>query len=96
MRDCRVGGQLIANMVNSSQFEDRWREAAVLDDADLIRKAETVLQMILAKRASTRSQIVRDALYTDRGGNDRPITPPAVSQMRSHGSSSCSNRWARP
>jgi len=67
--------QLIANLVNSPQFEVRWREAALSDGADLIRKAETVLQMIMATRASTPSEIIREALYMDRGGTDIPITP---------------------
>ena len=68
-------GQLIANMVNSPQFDQRWRNAAFDDGADLIRKAETVLQLILARRGSTRSQIVREALYLEGGGTDIPITP---------------------
>ncbi len=67
--------QLIANMVNLPQFDERWREAALNDGADLIRKAETVLQMIMAARASTPGDIIREALYMDRGGTDIPITP---------------------
>lgn len=67
--------QLIANMVNLPQFDERWREAALHDGADLIRKAETVLQMIMATRASTPADIIREALYMDRGGTEIPITP---------------------
>jgi len=70
----RAGDSSSRNMVNLPQFDERWREAALNDGADLIRKAETVLQMIMAARASTPGDIIREALYMDRGGTDIPIT----------------------
>lgn len=68
-------GQLVANMINSASFDERWRQSAISDGADLMRKAETVLQIIMANRSSSRQQIVREALYMEGGGSDSPITP---------------------
>ncbi len=60
--------QLIQRIANEiGEYENvRFGELSMLDDDDLVRKAEYLLEALIAKRGNgTRAEVVRNALYRD-------------------------------
>jgi SIR2-like domain len=54
---------LIKNIIDTSFIDDKWRSTAHADRADLLRKAETVIQIAVDYTSSPREEIIRNALY---------------------------------
>lgn len=54
--------ELIRNICNRIS-EERWRLAAHEDGTELLRKAESSLELAIESRASTADEVIRDSLY---------------------------------
>ena len=63
---------LISNIIETSFLDEKWKSTADGDRADLLRKAETVIQIGLDYTSSAKEEIVRTALY--RSSNNSSVS----------------------